>query len=122
MSTFQPAEETLLEQGEDRETNTHEDGTSQKMACALLVLITVNYLARNGNLSGTKHVRLLASPEIQLQARFTEVWVAVRRNYVLKKHNLEDKLDSCLPVPRSPLYAQWIRPAWVSHLCDRITR
>jgi len=76
------AEETLLEQREDGETNTHEGGTSQKMACALLVLINFNYLPCNGNLSGTKNVRLLASPEIQLPARFTGVWVFVRRNYV----------------------------------------
>jgi len=64
VSTFQPAEETLLEQREDGETNTHEGGTSQKMAYALMVLIKVNYLPCNGNLSGTKNVRLLASPEI----------------------------------------------------------
>jgi hypothetical protein len=78
VSAFQPAEETLLEQGEDGETNTHKGGTSQKVACALLVLTNVNYLPCNGNLSGTKNVRLLASPEI----RFTEILVSVRRNYV----------------------------------------
>jgi hypothetical protein len=77
---FQPAEETLLEQEEDGETNTHEGGTSQTMACALLVLIKVNCLPCNGNLSGTKNVRLLASSEVQSQARLTEVWVSVQRN------------------------------------------
>jgi hypothetical protein len=39
MSTFHLAEEMYVNQREDRETNTHEDRTSQKFVFTLLLLI-----------------------------------------------------------------------------------
>jgi hypothetical protein len=40
------AEEMFFEQRKEGDTNTHEDGTRQKLACTLLLLMVMNYEER----------------------------------------------------------------------------